>query len=121
MKKVLGLSMGLFLCITPAFAGEANVIDAEVKSLRPGVFDFKITVHHQDEGWHHFIDRWEVLSPGGKFLGVRSIRYPHITEQPFTRILFGVEIDPGIEVVEIRAHDSRHGYGGETLMMPLPR
>jgi hypothetical protein len=123
MKKVLeiGFGMGLLLfSVEPGLAGEADIIDAEITSLRPGVFDFKVTVRHQDEGWHHFLDRWEVLSPEGKVLGTRSVRFPHVSEQPFTLILFDVGIEEGTDLVEIRAHDSLHGYGGETLKMPLP-
>ncbi|MDX1708156.1 MAG: hypothetical protein R3274_06115 [Desulfobacterales bacterium] len=46
---------------------------------------------------------------------------PPENEQPFTRSLSGVKIPAGITTVSIRAHDSGHGYGGETINVRLPR
>ncbi len=78
-------------------------------------------VRHADEGWKHYADRWEVLSPEGELLATRVLRHPHVEEQPFTRALSGVKIPLSVEKVRIRARDSVHGYGGEEVEIELPR
>lgn len=103
----------------PARAGEANVIDVAVRPTGTGSFDFEVTVEHADEGWEHYADAWEVLTPDGAVLGTRTLLHPHVNEQPFTRGLSGVKIPEGIDRVRIRAHDSVHGYGGDEITIPL--
>lgn len=103
-----------FLCLlfSPvlALAGKADIVDVRVECSVTCTFN--VTVRHDDEGWKHYADRWEVLSPEREVLGVRNLYHPHVDEQPFTRSLSGVKIPPGINQVIIRARDSRHGWGG---------
>ena len=50
------------------------------------VWRFEVTVRHNDEGWEHYADAWQVIDPGsGTILGERILVHPHDTEQPFTR------------------------------------
>jgi hypothetical protein len=106
-------ALGLLLPMPwSAIAGEADVTAVAVKRLAEGIWRFEVTVAHDDEGWDHYADRWEVLSPDGSVLGTRILHHPHENEQPFTRRLSGVPIPPEVESVTIRAHDSIHGFGG---------
>ena len=102
-----------------AVAGEADVVDAVV-SMRDGVHGFDVTVRHADEGWDHYLDKWDVVGPDGAVLGTRELLHPHEAEQPFTRSLRSVVIPAGVTRVVIRAHDSVHGYGGGELTVELP-
>ena len=86
-----------------------------------GRYEFTVAVRHDDSGWEHYADRWEVLSPDGKVLGTRVLLHPHVGEQPFTRSLGGVTIPPGVDRVRVRARDSVHGFGGEEVQVELPR
>lgn len=104
---------------TPAFAGEADVVEAQATQDPDGTWRFDVTVRHADEGWDHYADRWEILAPDGAVIAVRTLLHPHIDEQPFTRSLSGVEIPDGIARVTIRAHDSVHGLGGEMVEVKL--
>ena len=103
------------------YAGEADVVDVSVKQTSENVFSFSVTVRHQDEGWDHYANKWDVVAPDGKVLGTRTLYHPHDDEQPFTRSLSGVKIPPNIPTVTIRAHDSVHQYGGKTVTVKLPR
>jgi hypothetical protein len=103
-----------------SYAGEADVVAAEATQSPSGSWRFDVTVRHSDEGWDHYADAWDVLSPDGAVLATRVLLHPHEYEQPFTRSLTGVEIPAGIDAVSIRAHDSVHGYGGITLKVTLP-
>ena len=76
-------------------------------------------MRHDDSGWEHYADRWEVLKPDGEVLATRVLAHPHETEQPFTRSLSRVRIPASVTEVVVRAHDSVHGFGGAELRVPL--
>lgn len=114
------LALPLVLAAPVALAGEADVVGAEARQLDDGTWRFDVTVRHDDEGWDHYADRWEIVAPDGTVLGVRELAHPHVTEQPFTRSLGGVAIPDGIDRVTLRARDSVHGYGGAELPLDLP-
>lgn|GEM_PF-363217 len=110
------------LLLAPALtlAGKADVVDARVEKAQDGSYRFQVSVSHLDQGWDHYADRWELLGPDGQELARRTLYHPHVQEQPFTRSLAGVRIPAGIRRVTLRAHDSRHGYGGKTLTLSRP-
>ena len=114
------LAFGLIVGLPVAMAGEADVVDVTVSEQGDGVFRFDVTVAHDDTGWDHYADRWEVVAPDGTILGTRTLLHPHENEQPFTRSLSGVAIPPDIDTVTVRAHDSVHGLGGAEMTVPLP-
>jgi hypothetical protein len=109
----------LLLAAVPAFAGEADVLDVDVTAAAEG-YRFEVTVGHADEGWEHYADRFEITTPDGAILGVRTLHHPHVDEQPFTRALSGVLVPPEFDRVVVRARDSVHGYGGAELEVALP-
>lgn len=120
MNRQSILAILLVLSFSSAgFCGEADVVGVEVKSSDNGLFDFVVTVRHADAGWEHYADKWEVLAPDGTVLGSRTLYHPHVDEQPFTRSLAGVRIPADISTVTVRAHDSVHGYGGQTISVKL--
>lgn len=102
----------------PAFA-DPPVINAVVAEKSGGEWRFDVTLSHGDTGWDHYADRFEVLAPDGTVLGVRELLHPHVEEQPFTRTLNGVVIEPSIDTVTVRAHDNVHGYGGKAIEVEL--
>lgn len=104
-----------------ALAGEADIVSAEASAMGEGLFSFSVTVRHADEGWDHYADGYEIVAPDGTVLGTRVLAHPHVDEQPFTRSLSGVAIPDGITSVTVRAHDSVHGLGGQSVEVTLPR
>lgn len=102
-------------------AGEADVVAVEVTSEGNGLFRFDVTVAHEDTGWEHYADSFEIVAPDGTVLGTRVLAHPHVNEQPFTRSLSGIEIADDLTVVTVRAHDNKHGLGGTTREVELPR
>jgi len=106
--------------LSPAAAGEADVVDVQVTKQDDGEFRFDVTVRHADEGWDHYADRWDVVGPDGAVLGSRELLHPHVNEQPFTRSLTGVTIPGDVTDVTIRAHDNVHGLGGAELTVAIP-
>jgi len=113
----------LVLLTLPAsllLADEPTVEAVQVHRTAANTYRFDVTVRHADSGWDHYADRWEVLAPDGTILGTRTLLHPHETEQPFTRSLSGLVIPSGITSVEVRAHDSVHGYGGVSMTVAIP-
>ena len=123
MKYLLkGLFVFLFLIDSnQAIAGVPDVIDANAVCNQNSTCDFTVTIQHEDSGWEHYANQWEILSPGGEVLGVRVLLHPHVNEQPFTRSLTDVPIPLSIKTVRIRARDSVHGYGGKEVIVELKR
>lgn len=110
---VLGIA-GVFTALAagPARAGEADVVGVTVAETGTRIYRFDVAVRHEDSGWEHYADLWEVLDPDGRVLATRKLLHPHENEQPFTRSLRGVPIPSDIARVTVRAHDNVHGYGG---------
>jgi len=104
-----------------AIAGEADVLAVKAVPDGEGSWHFSVTLRHDDVGWDHYADKWDVVAPDGRILGTRVLLHPHETEQPFTRALGGVAIPDGVSEVILRGHDSVHGYGGRVMAVPLRR
>jgi hypothetical protein len=113
------MCVSLTLTSTPLSAGEADVIDVKVVKVDADVYRFSVTVQHKDEGWEHYVDRWDILDMQGNMLGSRTIMHPHDNEQPFTRSMT-LSLPLHVEKVRIRAHDTAHGYGGAEMEVALP-
>lgn len=108
-----------FLLSVTSFAGEADVVGVKVSPGKEGTWSFSVTVRHDDGGWDHYADRWEVVGPDGGVLGTRILVHPHVGEQPFTRSLGGIVIPDGVSKIVVRARDSVHGYGGKEMEADL--
>ncbi len=111
----------LVVLATTGVAGEADVLEVKASCNKKRICSFSVTLKHADEGWEHYADQWEVLTPDGSVLGTRVLAHPHVREQPFTRSLGNVSVPEDIEKVVVRARDSVHGYGGTEKTISLPR
>lgn len=132
-----GISVGLLLIATaiPLFSGggqngnnmsfnpDLNFAQVEyVKATESsnGLWRFDVTVRHNDEGWDHYAEAWQVVDPqSGKILTVRVLAHPHETEQPFTRSQSGVKVPDGLTRVLVQAKCNVHGFGGSVILVDL--
>jgi len=112
--------LAMLLLATQAVAGKADVLEGKASCDARRRCSFEVTVRHDDAGWPHYADKWDILTPDGRLLGTRVLLHPHDTEQPFTRSLGGVAIPRSVRSVRIRAHDKLHGYGGAEIAVELP-
>jgi len=118
----MGVGLGLMVAASSAaLAGKADVVAARAVKDSDGTYRFAVTVRHDDTGWEHYANAWEVVGPDGTVLGVRKLLHPHENEQPFTRYLGGVKLPAGISKVTLRAVDSKHGHGGKELTIEVPK
>ena len=110
----------LLIPLTQAGAGEANVLKVKPNCNADLICSFAVTVEHADSGWDHYVNKWDVLLQDGTVVASRELLHPHENEQPFTRSLQNVRLPQGTTEVEVRAHDSVHGYGGKTVRVNIP-
>lgn len=116
-------SIGLSAEDTSAFNPDLNYAQVMfVKAVQSSndSWTFSVTVRHNDEGWNHYADAWEVVDPdSGKVFATRILAHPHETEQPFTRSQSGIIIPKGQQFVEVKAKCTLHGYEGKTVLINL--
>lgn len=122
MRWLPGLLLALATVLSggSTLAGPADVISASA-DCSGATCSFVVSVRHDDAGWDHYANAWEVVGPDGAVLATRVLRHPHVDEQPFTRDLGGVELPADLKSVRIRARDSEHGFGGREVVVPLER
>jgi hypothetical protein len=98
----------------------AQVEYVEASEVSTDVWRFDVTVRHNDKGWDHYADAWQVMDPrSGEILGERILAHPHDKEQPFTRSQSGIAIPADLTQVLVRAKCNIHGYGGREILMDL--
>lgn len=110
---LLGVIIG-----TKAIADPA-VVEAVEATNRGGVWQFSVTLSHGDTGWGDYADGWRIEAPDGTVLGTRELLHPHVTEQPFTRSLSGVDIPEGTVTVMVRARTNTDGWDETALSLDL--
>ncbi len=98
------------------FAQVTHVVATQSSS---GSWCFGTSVRHNDQGWEHYADRWEVLDLEGSELGYRNLGHPHDNEQPFIRSRCQIIIPPEISRVIVRAKCNKHGFGGKPFIVTL--
>ncbi|MCG7493821.1 hypothetical protein [Thalassobius sp. Cn5-15] len=103
---------------TAAFADAPEVLAVETQKSGMG-WRFDVTIKHNDTGWDHYADAWEVLDQDGNRLGLRKLAHPHVEEQPFTRSLSSVMVPDGTRVVYVRASCSKGGWKSNTVAVEL--
>ena len=56
--------------LAKAVAGEADVEAVDI-TQNGDVFSFSVTVRHNDHGWDHYANRWDIVTLDGDVLGER--------------------------------------------------
>ena len=97
----------------------AQVTHVVATQKSDGSWCFGTSVRHNDQGWEHYADGWEVIDLEGNQLGYRLLGHPHDNEQPFTRSQCNIKIPSGISKVVVRAKCNEHGFGGEPIIVNL--
>ena len=101
-------------------ANEAVIQDVLVQKTKPNTYNFSVTILHNDTGWKHYVNKWDILDSDNKLLGTRVLYHPHVDEQPFTRSKNNVFINNTHKNVFIRVHDTVHQYSSKKFLIKLP-
>lgn len=97
----------------------AQIQDVKAIQSSDGSWCFYTAVRHNDEGWEHYADGWQVIDFKGNELGVRPLAHPHENEQPFTRSQCNIQIPKELTKVIVRAKCNKHGFGGQPVIVDL--
>ncbi len=98
----------------------AQVVLVKTIAESSGSWRFDVTVRHDDKGWEHYADLWEVVDPSTSVVyGKRVLLHPHEVEQPFTRSQSAIEIPEGVGSVLVRARCTKHGFLGRAVLIDL--
>lgn len=114
---ILALCFELYFS-NDAYADNLSIINVE-SSCSNQTCTFSVTLEHDDTGWEHYADSWQIVDADGMVLGERVLLHPHVNEQPFTRSLSGVAIPENMKTVWVEAHDSVHGNSPERYKVEL--
>lgn len=105
---------------------EANVMFVKATQAGDDTWRFDVTVRHNDAGWDHYADGWDVVLSDATVLKTtpedaftRVLLHPHDNEQPFTRSQSGLTIREEVTQVTVRAHCNVHDYGGREVVVDL--
>ncbi len=98
----------------------AQVLFVTARQTNDGTWVFDTTVRHNDQGFDHYADAWEVVDlESGEVLAERILTHPHDTEQPFTRSQSAITISDGTQRVVVRSKCNVHGFGGQEVIVDL--
>ena len=117
IKKISLIS--LLFVTSNIIANEVKIVDVKASCNNNNVnrvCNFNVTLKHEDKGWDHFANKWQIYTPEDKLITTRTLHHPHVNEQPFTRGLSSVKIPKGLKKVHIKAHDSVHGYSNDVFV-----
>lgn len=106
----------------PGAPSLAHVLFVRVTEETGGTWRFDVTVYHKDESSAHFVDRWEILIPladGQTLSYARPFTQPLHQSPPLETTLSGIKIPEGTTWLQVRAHDSLHGHGGQEVVVNL--
>lgn len=118
--KIKTILLGYFLAISSiAGANEVEVVDVKATQAIDKTWSFRVALKHDDEGWDHYANEWQVIAPDNKILATRTLYHPHVNEQPFTRGTQGVKIPADIKTVRVIAKDTVHGLSKNALEVEL--
>lgn len=118
MKSILGLILFALIPFA-ALAQPPEVTGVQVTRDDMG-WKFSVTIRHGDTGWDHYADRWDVLTENGTVLATRTLRHPHVNEQPFTRSLHQVVLPDGTRRVLVRATCTESELGAPAVAVDIP-
>lgn len=118
LSKWIVASIGMAACLQ-VLAGSVVIENVQVTSRGAEQYNFSVTLRHDDTGWDHYANAWDVIDMEGNVLGKRVLHHPHVNEQPFTRSQV-IHIPDGTSAVEVRAYDLVHGRSEQTYKVDLP-
>jgi len=97
----------------------AQVEYVEGKQNKDGSWCFNVQVRHNDQGWQHYSDGWQVHDLQGSLLAERTLFHPHDDEQPFIRSQCGIKIPKTLTHVVVTAKCNQHGIGNRSVKLNM--
>ena len=119
IKLKIFLSLLLTTIFSSAFSNEVEITDVKIHQQADQTWTFAVTLKHDDKGWDHYANEWQIIGADNKIFGTRTLYHPHVNEQPFTRNLSGVKIPKEVKSVRVIAKDTIHGLSHQAVEVDL--
>jgi len=103
-----------------AQANEVEILNVYMQETDSG-WRAEVTLKHADANWEHYADAWRIVDGNGHLYKTRVLFHPHINEQPFTRSLSNIKIPADKPIIYVEAHDKKHGWSKQRVMVDLTR
>jgi hypothetical protein len=97
-----------------------ELLEAEATETEPRTYDIAVTISSPYDSPDRYASGWRVLTANGELIAEHELLHDHASEQPFTRVQTGVEVDATADTVVIEGRDLANGYGGRKLELSLP-
>jgi hypothetical protein len=62
----------------------ADVLEVQARVSGERTYTFEATILHEDTGWEHYANKWDLLNEKGELFGTRILHHPHVEEQAFS-------------------------------------
>lgn len=121
MTKISYIVSILFMLPLNVFSTPVEIISATTDCNAKRQCVFNVTLKHNDTGWKHYANKWQVLNSEGKVLITRVLFHPHVNEQPFTRSSARTFIANNITQLIIKAGDLPNGINSQPYILKLPK
>lgn len=99
----------------------AQVQQVDAVQSKNGSWCFNTQVRHNDQGWDHYANEWQVTDLQGNVLASRKLLHPHDDEQPFTRNLCNIKFADDIKQVVVSAKCNLHETTGQHVVVDLTK
>lgn len=105
----------------PSAAGSdpATIVAAEARATGAD-WTVSVTLRHGDTGRADYADGWRIVTEEGAVLATRALAHPHVSEQPFTRSLSGLDLPTGTPLF-IESSTNVTGWSGARHPLALPQ
>ena len=118
LAAALALTTAVAIAPGAAPSDPARIVAAEARTSGGG-WSVSVTLRHGDTGWDDYADGWRIVTADGTILATRPLAHPHVTEQPFTRSLSGLDLPAGTPLY-IESSTSVTGWSGARHPLALP-
>lgn len=118
LNPLILVGLSLFFSVS-SIANEVEIVKVKATQSSDKTWRFDVTLKHDDEGWDHYANEWQVIAPDNKILATRTLYHPHVKEQPFTRSISGVKIPSELTTVRVIAKDLVHGLSDKLMEINL--
>ena len=70
-QKVVTILLS-FLLLTTVNANEVEIVDVKAHQKNDKTWTFAVTLKHDDKGWDHYANEWQIIGNDNKIFGTRT-------------------------------------------------
>lgn len=99
----------------------AQIEDVKAVQSKDKTWCFEVQIKHNDQGWNHYANGWQVYDLEGDIISGIIIGHPHDKKQPFIRRHCNIKIKPDVPKVVVKTRCNVHGFGGRAIVLDMEK